>query len=74
MPGFNRNKVFARIEQSAPSFATGALIALAIAQLTIAGILWAPNPQEIHFRAIAKYCQELPNVRVQGPDLLYPEE
>ncbi len=48
--------------------ATGALVALAIAQLIIAGILWDPDPQEIHFGAIAKYCQELPNVRAQGPE------
>lgn len=48
--------------------ATGALVVLAIAQLMIAGILWESDPQEIHFQAIAKYCQELPNVGAQGPE------
>jgi hypothetical protein len=47
---------------------TAALLAIAIALFIQAGMMWEPPAQEIHFRAIMKYCEELPSVTAQGPE------
>ncbi len=47
---------------------TSALLAIAIALLIQTSLMWDVPAEELHFRAITKYCQELPNVRAQGPE------
>jgi hypothetical protein len=51
--------------------ATGALLAMALAQLIVVVILWEPPPQEMHFRAISKYCREAPAVVAGGPEAYF---
>lgn len=48
-----------------------ALLAIAVALFVQAGMMWDAPAKEIHFRAVMKYCQELPSVQAQGPEAYF---
>lgn len=52
------------------TLSTAALLAIAVA-LFLQAMMWDPPAKEVHFRAIMKFCQELPAIRVQGPEAYF---